>query len=146
MSAPLPPKPWPDADTAAFWEACAERRLVVQRCAVCGRWIWQPRPICPRCHGDSIAWTEVDGDATIVSWTVVHPPVLAVWQDQTPFVILLVELTGARGARLIGNLVDDDGSLLQTDGSAEGIGIGKPVSLRWRVDEAGTTLPCWTLG
>jgi len=145
VSASLPPIPWPDADTAPFWAACAERRLVIQHCDGCGRWIWQPKPICPRCRSVEPAWTQVNGDARIVSWTVAHPPVLPVWEGRTPFVILLVEVVGAPGARLIGQLVDDDGELLRTDGRAEGIAAGAPVSLRWRVDEAGTTLPCWTL-
>lgn len=145
MSAPLPPQPWPDADTKPFWDACAERRLVIQHCAGCGKWIWQPKPICARCHAVAPSWEEVGGDARVVSWTVVHPPVLPVWADRTPFVILLVELDGAPGARLIGQLVDGDGTLLQTDGTAEGISMGAPVKLRWRVDEAGTTLPVWTL-
>lgn len=140
-----PPIPWPDADTKPFWDAAAERRLMIQRCDGCGKWIWQPKPVCPRCHGSEPAWTEVSGNARVVSWSVVHPPVLPVWQDTTPFVILLVELDDAPGARLIGQLVGDDGALLKTDGAAEGIAMGAPVSLRWRVDEAGTTLPCWTL-
>jgi uncharacterized protein len=140
-----PPIPWPDQDTKPFWEACAQRRLMIQHCEGCKRWIWQPKPVCPRCHAAAPTWTPVSGDARVVSWTVVHPPVLPVWEGATPFVILLVELDDAPGARLIGQLVDNDGTLLQTDGRAEGLHMAAPVSLRWRVDEAGTTLPVWAL-
>lgn len=148
MSAPtaLPPKPVPDRDTQPFWDAVVEHRLMVQRCAACEAWIWQPRPICPRCHSADPIWTQVSGDARVISWTVLHPPVLTVWADKLPFVILLVELDEAPGVRMIGQLVDDAGALLTTDGDAEGIGMGARVSLRWRVDEAGQTLPAWTLG
>ena len=76
--------------------------------------------------------------------TVLHPPVLTVWQDKLPFVILLVELDDAPGVRMIGQLVDEAGELLQTNGSGEGIDFGAPVALRWRVDEAGQTLPGWS--
>lgn len=146
MTSPaLPPAPLPDADTAPFWDAAGAHRLVIPRCRACARWIWQPRPLCPRCHAPDPEWVGIDGDATVVSWTVVHPPVLPVWSGRTPFVILLVELTGAPGVRMIGQLTDSAGGLLQTDGVAEGIAIGARLALGWRVDEAGTTLPVWTL-
>ena len=140
---PLPPKPVPDRDTQPFWDAVEERRLVVQRCSSCGHWVWQPKPICPKCQTPDPEWTEVTGDGRVASWTVLHPPALPVWADQLPFVILLVELD--EGPRMVGQLVDDSGGLLQTNGEAEGIEMGKRVSLRWRVDEAGQTLPAWTL-
>ena len=142
--APLPPKPVPDRDTQPFWDAVAERRLVVPRCRACGEWIWQPRPLCPRCHAPDPDWVELNGDARVISWTALHPPVLAVWADQLPFVVLLVEPFDAPGVRMIGQLVDDAGGLLRTNGDPEGIAIGSRVSLRWRVDEAGQTLPAWT--
>ena len=141
---PLPPKPVADRDTQPFWDAVAGHRLVVQRCGSCDAWVWHPRPICPRCHGAILTWTEVSGSARVVSWTALHSPVLPVWADELPFVILLVELDDAPGVRMIGQLVDDAGSLLQTNGEAEGIAFGSPVTLRWRVDEAGQTLPAWT--
>jgi hypothetical protein len=46
---------------------------------------------------------------------------------------------------MIGQLVDDAGELLQTDGRQEGLDFGAPARLRWRIDEAGQTLPAWTL-
>jgi len=142
---PLPPKPVADRDTQPFWDGVAEHRLTVQCCRECARFIWQPRPICPWCHAADPEWTAVSGDARVASWTVLRPPVLTVWQDKLPFVILLVELDDAPGVRMIGQLVDDGGTLLQTDGQAEGIDFGARVSLRWRIDEADQTLPTWTI-
>jgi uncharacterized OB-fold protein len=141
----LPPRPVPDPDTLPFWEAVGERRLVVPRCPRCGRWVWQPRPLCPACHATDLVWTEVSGEARVVSWTVIHPPVLPVWAERVPFVVLLVELADAPGVRMVGQLVDDAGQLLRTDGRAEGVAEGARVALRWRVDEAGQTLPAWTV-
>lgn len=142
MSAPLPPRPVADRDTQPFWDAVAERRLVVQRCASCARHVWQPRPLCPHCHGEDLAWVELSGDARVVSWTVLHPPVLEVWKDVVPFVVLLVEPDDAAGVRMVGQLVEDDGSLAQTD---DGVDVGARVVLRWRTDEAGQALPAWAL-
>ena len=145
MSTALPPKPVADRDTQPFWDGVAERRLLVPRCSSCRAWIWQPRPLCPRCHAADPGWFEVSGAARVVSWTALHPPVLPVWSDATPFVILLVELDDAPGVRMVGQLVDDAGVLLTTNGEAEGVAFGSAVALRWRVDEAGQTLPAWTL-
>ena len=139
---PLPPKPVADRDTQPFWDAVAEHRLVVQRCRECARFVWQPRPLCPHCHAEDPEWVELEGAATVVSWTVLHPPVLAVWQDAIPFTVLLVEPDDAPGVRMVGQLVEPDGTLVRGD---EGVDFGVRVELRWRVDEAGQALPAWTL-
>ena len=128
----LGPEPVADADTRPFWEAVAEQRLVVQRCRTCARWVWQPRPLCPSCHTESLEWTEVAGGGRIVSWTVIHPPVLRAWARETPFAVLLVELD--EGVRMIGRLIDGD---------HERLAIGETVALRWRRDGP-TLLPAWT--
>ena len=140
--AALPPRPVVDRDTQPFWDAAAERHLVVPRCRACGRWIWQPKPVCPRCHTPDPAWTEVAGGGRVASWTVLHPPVLPAFAGDVPFVVLLVELD--EGVRMVGRLVGDDGAVLRTDGPAEGLAMDAPVALRWRED-AGVTLPAWTL-
>ena len=130
----LPPKPVPDADTQPYWDAAAEERLVVPRCAACDRWIWQPAPLCPSCGTPDPVWTEVPGAGVVVSWTVIHPPVLPAWADDVPFTVLLVEL--AEGVRMIGRLVDTEPSELS---------IGAPVTLRWRTEEGlDAPLPAWT--
>ncbi len=138
----LAPIPVPDQDTQPFWDAAKEHRLLVPRCRECGFWIWQPKPVCPRCGTDGPEWTEVTGDGRVGSWTVLRPPVLPAFAELIPFVILLVELD--EGVRLVGQLVAEDGTLLQTDGVAEGLEMGSPVALRWR-DSEGWTLPVWTL-
>jgi uncharacterized protein len=91
------PIPIADRDTSAFWAGCARRELLVQHCDRCGRWIWQPRPLCPSCHADRPSWTRVTGDAVVASWTVIRPPVLPAFADRTPYVIVLAEL--AEGVR-----------------------------------------------
>jgi uncharacterized OB-fold protein len=136
------PAPRPDADTQLFWDAVARRRLLVPRCRECGFWIWQPKPVCPRCQALDPEWQPVTGEGRVASWTVIRPPVLPGLAELVPFVIVLVELD--EGVRLLGQLVDDEGRLLQTDGAAEGLHMGSRVSLRWRRQDD-ITLPAWTL-
>jgi len=136
------PVPVPDADTQPFWDACGRGELLIQRCGACGRWLWQPRPICSSCQKPDPIWTRVSGDGVVASWMVMRPPTLPAYAGMVPFVLLLVELE--QGVRLIGYLVDDAGRVVQTDGTAEKVRIGARVALRFH-DQAGTPLPCWTM-
>ncbi len=139
------PVPVPDADTEPFWEGCRRGELRIQRCGSCGRFVWQPRPLCWSCQTPDPVWTRVSGDGVVASWMVMRPPTLPAFADKVPYVILLVELdVGQPGVRLLGYLVDGEGRLLRSAGSAEGVAIGRRVSLRFH-DQAGTPLPSWTL-
>lgn len=136
------PVPVPDADTQPFWDGCRNSELRIQRCASCGTWLWQPRPVCSSCQTPGPVWTAVSGDGFVASWTVMRPPTLPAYADRVPYVLLLVELD--LGVRMIGYLVDGEGGWLRSDGAAEGVEIGRRVALRFH-DQAGTPLPCWTL-
>lgn len=127
----LPPLPVPDADTQPYWDAVAEQRLVVPRCRSCDRWVWLPRPLCPDCHQPDPAWTEVTGEGRLLSWTVVHPPVLPVWAEDVPFTVALVELS--EGVRMVGRVEAAAGVELRH---------GQPVVVWWR-REGSQPLPAW---
>ncbi len=136
------PVPVADADTQPFWDGVARGELLIQRCGSCGAWLWQPRPICSRCQTPGPTWTRVSGDGRVASWVVMRPPTLPAYADKVPFVVLLVELD--EGVRLLGYLVDGDGAMLETDGAAEGVAIGRRVAVRYH-DQGGTRLPSFTL-
>lgn len=129
----LPPLPAPDADTQPYWDAAADQRLVVPRCASCGRWIWLPRPLCPACHAPDPHWTQVAGAGHLLSWAVIHPPVLPVWAGEVPFTVALVELD--EGIRMVGRV---------SGGSSAAPVIGYRVMLAWR-SEGGRWLPAWSI-
>ena len=136
------PVPVPDRDTQPFWDACARGELLIQRCGACGKFLWQPRPVCSSCQTPDPVWTKVSGDGVVASWTVMRPPTLPAYAEMVPFVVLLVELK--EGVRLLGYLVDDAGRLLKTDGVGEGVRMGAAMRLRF-YPQAGFHLPSWTL-
>jgi uncharacterized protein len=137
------PIPAPGRDGAPFWESIRERRLTVQRCPLCARYVWQPAPVCPGCGSPELSWKEVTGRATVLSWTIPYPPVLPAFADLVPFVVLVVQLD--EGPRMVGQLVDADGHLLRTDGSdMPELRIGAAAQLRWRL-QGETLLPGWML-
>lgn len=106
MSESFQPLPVPDADTAPFWDACAQHRLVFQRCTDCGTLRFPPSPVCHRCRGWSFDWEDHHGHGRVHSWVVVHhaiPPSIA---PDTPYVSALVELE--EGVKMPARLVDLD--------------------------------------
>jgi uncharacterized OB-fold protein len=114
------PQPLADATTLPWWQAAAERRLVVQRCTACGRTRLPPAPVCPACRASGADWKQVSGRGEVYTYTIVHRPIAA---GQTlPFVVAVVALEDAGGVRLISNLVDVDPAA---------VAIGLPVELVW---------------
>lgn len=101
---PLPDRD--DPDNAPFWDGTDEGRLLVRHCADCGRHHWPPRLGCPHCGGAAVSWVEARPKGTIFSWTVVHRSQTPGFEDEVPYAVLLVELDGLDGVRMIGNLVD----------------------------------------
>jgi uncharacterized protein len=101
---PTMPVPIPDLDSAPFWEACRQGRLMLQRCTGCGQFRYPPKPICPRCRTLGGEWAEVSGRGKIYSWIVPHYPVHPAAVDKVPYNVVLVELE--EGPRIVSNLLD----------------------------------------
>lgn len=106
MSSGLPtPVPRPTLETAPFWEATAEGRLVLPCCDACGFVIWYPRMFCPDCGSTAVHWIEASGAGTVYSYTVTRKGQGA-YRDAGPYVMAYVEL--AEGPRVMTNIVGVD--------------------------------------
>jgi uncharacterized OB-fold protein len=90
-------------DWVPFWAAGRHRELRFQRCTACKTWRHPPGPMCPKCLSTEFEWAPASGKATLLSWVVVHPPVLPAWKERTPFVVVLVQCE--EGPRTMGNLL-----------------------------------------
>ena len=100
------PAPAADHDSLPFWEAAAEHRLVLQRCAACGRFRHPPGPVCPRCHSTAQEWPEVPGRGVVYSFTVVARAPMPTLRAHVPYVVAAIELDGVPDARLVSALVE----------------------------------------
>ena len=120
-------QPYGDPMTYPFWEAAAEKILVVQHCLDCGHYQFYPRPFCLNCDSDQLEWKRVSGDATVYSKTTVHIKIAP--EFDPPYVVALVELD--EGPRMLCNI---------EGGEAE---IGDRVKLAWREREDAPPLPIW---
>ena len=98
-------KPMPVATqiSAPFWEGLKARRLLIQQCNACAHWVFYPRRHCSACLEHDLAWREVDGAATLYSYTVTRIPTLPDFIDEMPQKLAVVEL--AQGVRINTNLV-----------------------------------------
>ncbi|WP_029009053.1 Zn-ribbon domain-containing OB-fold protein [Azospirillum halopraeferens] len=133
MSTPTPspakPLPIPNTETAPFWDAAREGRLLVQRCRACGEHIFYPRLLCPHCMSDALEWVETSGRGTVYSFTIVHkaPPG---FRDEAPYAVGLVDL--AEGPRLMTRILADD---------LDRISVGLPVEVSFTSAGGGIDLP-----
>jgi hypothetical protein len=131
-----------DRDTAPFWAAANEGRLVVQRCGVCGRLRFPPHPFCGACRSDAHDWPEVSGRARIWSYLVHHGPTLPAYQPFTPFPVIVVELDEDRRLRMSGNLVAAPGAAINSVDPAR-IAIGGAVRVSFARVAPDVALPQW---
>jgi uncharacterized OB-fold protein len=115
--------------SAPFWDAAADRRLVIQRCAGCERFQFPPRLTCAACGSPEITWVEVSGEATLYSWVICHSPMLPWFEARGPWPVAAVEL--AEGVRMVTNLVGVE---------PEDYEFGMPLEVTFADVEPGKTL------
>jgi uncharacterized protein len=89
-------------ETAAFWEAAKQGRLLVERCAACGAEGFPPRGICRRCRGRSMTDVEITERGRVYSYTVNYQKWLP--DLEVPYALVLAEFPDHPGIRVPGRL------------------------------------------
>jgi len=128
--------PVPNADDAAFWAHCAERRLMFQHCADCATVTHPPIGVCPHCQSLRRDWAEAPAEARVYSCTWVHTAVHEAVKRPLPYNVAVIEFPALPGVRLISNVVD---------AAQETLRIGTPVALVWETIGDGQALPRFRL-
>ena len=97
-------------DDQFFWDGVKEGKLLLRKCAQCGRLQQPPSPMCPNCG--SLEWDteESSGRGTVHSWILSHHPTQP---DEAPRIVALIELD--EGVRLVSNLQDIDSADVKND-------------------------------
>ena len=116
------PVPVPTMDDAAFWDHCAERRLLFQSCAACEQPRHPPTPVCSRCGSTRLQWVEAPEHATVFTFTVVHHPSHPAVVGHLPYVVAVVDFAQLAQVRLVTNV---------TDVAPAQVRVGLPVRLWW---------------
>lgn len=132
--APRNEKPVPVADELSqpFWDAAKEHRLAIQRCAECGYRNHPPRPTCDRCSSQRLEFAPVSGRGTIYTFTVMHQPSVAGFEDEVPYINIVVELEEQPMLFMVSNLPHAE---------IDRIRIGRPVEVWFEDRGSGLVLP-----
>jgi hypothetical protein len=112
-----------DVDTGGFFAAARRGRLALRRCNGCDAVLHVPRMYCRHCGSWDGRWSEIDGAATLHSWTVVTHQVHPAYP--VPYTLILIDLDAAPGTHLLGRI----------DGAPE-LAAGMPLDI-W-FEELGT--------
>lgn len=124
------PTPPPLVTTANkdFWDATAQGRFQLQRCADCNIVLWFPRRQCSSCWNENLTTFDASGKGVVYSFTIVRKGSMA-YAESAPFVIAYVELE--EGPRVMTNIVGCDPA---------SVTVGMPVDMVFHDTGAGNAL------
>jgi uncharacterized OB-fold protein len=86
------PLPSPNPDTLRHWKGLNEGRLLIQKCADCGKLRHYPRPVCDACLSMQALWIESSGRGVVHSWTETHHAFLPGFKSAVPYILVTVDL------------------------------------------------------
>jgi len=112
-----------------FWESLKAKAVKVQRCDNCGAFLYIPKDICNKCHGDQLTWTPISGRGELYTYTVVRRAPTPAYQEEAPY--SLAHVTMDEGFRMIAKLKGV---------APEDVRIGMPVQITYE-----DVTPDWTL-
>ena len=128
------PLPTVDPESAPYWSALKENRLILKHCRDCGRHHFYPRALCPHCHSDALEWSSARGTGSIYSFTVARRPAGPAFKADAPYVVAVIDLD--EGARMMTNIVTDD---------VDAVRIGQRVAVQFDAVTDEVTLPKFRL-
>ena len=89
-----------DLNLELFQTIVASGQMCLQRCDSCGRYSHPPRMYCGDCFSGSHSYPEISGAGAVYSYTISHHTAEAAWQDELPYLTVVVELD--EGPRVVG--------------------------------------------
>ena len=110
---PAKPEPVVAPWARPFWDAAKERRLVLQQCNACRRFVFYPRIACPQCASDDLTWRDASGRGTVYSYTVVENNAPSAFIADMPYIVAVIRLE--EGVQMLSNVVDCDPASLRCD-------------------------------
>lgn len=131
---PARPLPQPTTETAAYWAAAKDQRLVIQRCTDCGACQFYPRAFCVSCLSDKTQWIDAGGQGHIYTFTISRIAPSPAFESRLPYVVALIDLD--EGVRMLANILDAD---------LARVAIGARVSVCFESVSESCTLPQFTL-
>ncbi len=125
------PRPAITRDTAPWWAALRDRRLLIQRCVPHGHLQHPPEPACMTCGSFDLEWAEASGRGTVYSYAVHHQPQVPGFD--LPYVTAVADLE--EGTRLVAGV----------DAGPDEVAIGSPVTVDFLAVDDNLTIPLFRL-
>jgi len=118
-----------DDDSAEFFDAAALGKLLTKQCdhdhfVPPTNSYGMPTSHCPTCHSANLSWQVVSGEATLVTWTVVHG------RDDRRQIAGIVELVEGPWMTAMIDVPTD-----------EGLVVGQPLSVDFLPTDGGEVIP-----
>lgn len=113
------PLPAIDDLSRPFWEAAQQQQLVVQRCRECHYFNHPPRTICDACQSQQLAFEPVSGKGSIYSFSVMHQKNIAGFEEQIPYLNIVVELDEQPRLFMVANLPGSEREKVKIGGRVE---------------------------
>jgi uncharacterized OB-fold protein len=126
------PVPEPTLESKPYWDGLNAHRLMLQKCAGCGKVRHYPRPMCDVCYSFDVTWIEAKGTGNVHSWTVTHHAFHPAFKAELPYILVTVDL--------------DEGVRMQAPLrglNANDLRIGMPVRVTFEAAKDGLTLPAF---
>lgn len=119
-----------NGDSAEYFKAAAEGRLVFQKCKHCEAVQFPPRHHCTTCWEADLDWVESSGKGTVETFTIVRRAPLPAYKDKVPYVI--ASIITSEGPRMITSLSGE---------TALDVKVGDAVSVTFEAGVDGDILP-----
>lgn len=113
------PLPAIDELSRPFWEAAHQQQLVVQRCRECHYFNHPPRTVCDVCQSQQLAFEPVSGKGSIYSFSVMHQKNIAGFENQIPYLNIIVELDEQPRLFMVANLPGSERNKIKIGGRVE---------------------------
>ena len=129
------PAPVANEVSKPFWDACNERRLVLQICTGCEMLQYPPAPRCNRCgSADKLDWREGQGKGHIDVYMVIRDSRIKGFQGAQPTNFAVITLDEDPGINFLSNL----------PGTPPGeVPVGAPVELIFEETSTGQMVHEW---
>ena len=113
--------PIPVADEASepFFRGARERRLMLLRCAQCGRHRLPGRERCADCWSTDAEWVQASGRGKLYTFGIMHQQYHPAFAGVVPYNYAIVELE--EGPRLVTNIVECANEALRIDLPVEAV-------------------------
>jgi uncharacterized OB-fold protein len=107
-----------------YFDAAAEGKLMLKKCADCGQHHHYPRALCPFCMSERVQWVQAKGTGEIYTFSVSR--------RAGPVVYCIAYVTLDEGVKMMTNIVDCD---------LDSIKVGQKVKVAFKKTEGGVSMP-----